>query len=45
MSSLIEEVTGHWMKILTGNLPQIVVTNFGPMHEISSISKFTLLVI
>lgn len=39
VSSLVEAVTSDWMTILRENLPQMVVKNFGPMHEISNISK------
>nr|CDS33745.1 autophagy protein 2 B [Hymenolepis microstoma] len=38
VSSLVEAVTGDWMAILKENLPQMVVKNFGPMHEISNIT-------
>ncbi|VDN98636.1 unnamed protein product [Rodentolepis nana] len=38
VSSLMEAVTGDWMTILRENLPQMVVKNFGPMHEISNIT-------
>ncbi|VUZ50539.1 unnamed protein product, partial [Hymenolepis diminuta] len=38
VSSLVEAVSNDWMTILKENLPQMVVKNFGPMHEISNIT-------
>lgn len=39
VNSLLEDVLTDWANMLQAQIPQVLMTSLGPMHEVTSIGK------